>query len=259
MKTHELDGFLDLLNSPPNNWENPLKKKTYIYLIWLNEDKWESRLLFSLEPNEYRRLTSLEFPDEIGEWGVVFVYPSHTKIPEFLSELPSKKYWYGQFPAWRCTSGFFNKFAQVSYQSDLEPLPEKASLLTFHPFIQYKEIDNYLIVLNLNKKPIRKEGLLHMYESSSYSKKGTTRIFTNALTTIPLDQFNFEHNELPVFYSPDIPGIPFGLGIKKDKTMLSLEHTHPPASLVLFGDRRSAQGIIKKEWIRRLEPSVENE
>ena len=47
-------------------------------------------------------------------------------------------------------------------------------------------------------------------------------------------------------------GIPFGLGIAKSGRMLSLEHTHPPASLVLHGDRRGVQGKIKKSWIEKL-------
>ena len=43
-------------------------------------------------------------------------------------------------------------------------------------------------------------------------------------------------------------GIPFGFGISKNEMMLSLEHTHPPASFVVHGDRFKVQGEIKKKW-----------
>ena len=43
-------------------------------------------------------------------------------------------------------------------------------------------------------------------------------------------------------------GIPFGFGISNTNDMLSLEHTHPPASFVLHGERIKVQGELKKRW-----------
>ena len=47
-------------------------------------------------------------------------------------------------------------------------------------------------------------------------------------------------------------GIPFGLGICKQNSMLSLEHTHPPASFVVHGQRFKVQGNIKSKWFNIL-------
>ena len=91
-----------------------------------------------------------------------------------------------------------------------------------------------------------------MFNSFDKSFIADTLISTNSLTTIPLDVYSFKPTDLPVFYSPEIAGIPFGLGIAKSGKMLSLEHTHPPASLVLHGNRRAIQGKIKKSWIEKL-------
>ena len=41
-------------------------------------------------------------------------------------------------------------------------------------------------------------------------------------------------------------GIPFGFGISKKNNMLSMEHTHPPASFVIHGERFSIQKKIKE-------------
>ena len=91
-----------------------------------------------------------------------------------------------------------------------------------------------------------------MFNSFDKSFIAESLISTNSLTTIPLDVYNFKPTDLPVFYSPEIAGIPFGLGIAKSGKMLSFEHTHPPASLVLHGNRRVIQGKIKKSWIEKL-------
>jgi hypothetical protein len=34
MKTPNLEGFLDLIYQAPNNWENRMRKKIYMHLIW---------------------------------------------------------------------------------------------------------------------------------------------------------------------------------------------------------------------------------
>lgn len=258
MRTPKLKGFLDLLNAPPNNWEKPIKRDAQIYLLWPNEDRWESKHLFSLAHGESRRIFSEEYAEELGRRNLAIVYPAKNALPRFLDRLPSQKFWYTEYPAWRCTAGFYNQYAQVSYQSDLEPLPSIASLLTFHPFIQYSDLDNFLVVLNLIKEPTVNQGPIHLFNSSDYAYRGTELIRTNSVSIIELDKFDFSPDELPVFVSPKIAGIPFGLGIKSDGTMLSLEHTHPPASLVLFGNRREVQGRIKREWMERLMVNVPN-
>ena len=39
---------------------------------------------------------------------------------------------------------------------------------------------------------------------------------------------------------------------EKDKSIMTLEHTHPPASLVLHGNRNAIQGQIKSNWFNKL-------
>ena len=109
-----------------------------------------------------------------------------------------------------------------------------------------------MLVLNVVNNPKIQKGKISLYNSHNKIFVAEAEISTNSLTTIPLDIYNFKPTDLPVFYSPNIAGIPFGLGIAKSGRMLSLEHTHPPASLVLHGDRRGVQGKIKKAWVEKL-------
>ncbi len=252
MKTPHLEGILDLLNDSPNNWEKPFKRTAHIYSLQIESNKWKTNKLFELNKGEYRRVYSGEFIDEMALTNLLIIYPSATELPSVLESLPKDKFWYSEVPAWRNTSGFINKDAQVSYQADVEPLPKSASMLTFHPFIQFTEIKNYLVVLNLIANPIIEKSDLYIFNSSDCELRGKESIYSNSVTTIELDKYRFKPTDLPVFYSPQLAGIPFGLGISNDQKMLSLEHTHPPASFVLFGDRRKSQAIIKKRWIERL-------
>lgn len=106
--------------------------------------------------------------------------------------------------------------------------------------------------MNVTNDPIIRSDKISMFNSHDKSFVADSLISTNSLTTIPLDVYSFKPTDLPIFYSSNIAGIPFGLGIAKSGKMLSLEHTHPPASLVLHGDRRGIQGKIKKSWIEKL-------
>ena len=252
MKTANLNGFCDLVYESPNNWENRIHKPISLYLLWSNGNRWLSKKISEMNYGDKIRLVTNDIDEKCLATGLALIYPSLEPIDPELSTLPSRKVWYSEIPAWRNTSGFYNQFTQVSYQSDIEPLPSKASLLTFHPFIQFGDVINNLLVLNVTNDPKIQSGKISMFNSFDKSFIADSLISTNSLTTIPLDIYNFKPTDLPVFYSPEIAGIPFGLGIAKSGKMLSLEHTHPPASLVLHGNRRAIQGKIKKSWIEKL-------
>jgi hypothetical protein len=252
MKTPDLEGFLDLIYEAPNNWENRIRKNIYMHLIWSENSHWRTQLVAVMKKGDIFRLNTKDLDPNIMQNNLALAYPSLSPLPEKITSLPLDKTWFSEVPAWRNTSGFYNSYAQVSYQADVEPLPSKASLMTFHPFIQFVEIENRLVVLNATNEPEIIESNIQIYNSNKMELIAEEKVRTNSLTTIYLDKYGFLPTDLPIFYCPNMAGIPFGLGISNDSKMLSMEHTHPPASLVLHGDRRAIQGKIKKNWIDRM-------
>jgi hypothetical protein len=251
MKTEGLIGFLDLTYFPPNNWESRTREELNLYAIWSESSHWATQNLGPIKYGESRRIDSSSHEEKLNS-GLCLIYPARGKLKSRISELPELPVWSSRIPEWRATTGFMNGTAQTSYQGEIFPLPQRASLLTFHPFIQYGDVENRLLVLNATINPEFIESNILMFDSKSRSNRGSCKVKTNSVTTIQLDKFNFAQHELPAFVIPSMAGIPFGLGISKNGSMLSLEHTHPPASLVLFGNRLAVQGSIKKKWLSNL-------
>jgi len=249
MKSLDFEGFTSIVYEPPNNWENRIGAPIFLYALWPSGGTWKTHLLFQLTRGESVVITSSDLPAGALESSLALIYPSACELKSELMELPSKKTWVSHTPPWRNTSGFRSPTAQTSYQAEIEPFPEKATLLTFHPFIQFGAVHNFLLTLNVTRLPDVISKTLMIMDSRSKTMLDKIEVHTNSLTTIPLDKYGFRPDDLPIFYSPDMAAIPFGLGVSLDGKMLSLEHTHPPASLVLFGERNKVQGMIKRNWI----------
>jgi hypothetical protein len=251
-KALNLQGFIDLVYSPANNWENRESRTMNVYALWSDGECWRSELNTTVKYGESVHITSSSLKPEMLENGICLFYPTVSELAPQIEVLPKTPYWYSHVPEWRSTSGLFNESAQTSYQAEIYPLPSKASMLTFHPFIQFNDIDNYLLVLNVTNEPTITSHEIELFNSTDLKRRGIAIAKTNSASVIPLDEYGFTSSDLPLFLSRKMSGIPFGLGIAKDRSMLSLEHTHPPASLVLFGNRNEVQGRIKKNWLERI-------
>jgi hypothetical protein len=248
-----LNGFLNVVYLPSNNWENTIKDRLNIYGIYSDGLHWNSIKLSQLDYGQSERYEQSDFNHLPIESNLLLIYPTKKNLPLKLGQLPDDKNWYSTTPAWRNSTGFCNQYAQVSYQAELEPFPSKASLLTFHPFIQYKNMKNNLLIVNATKEPTIKTHEVKVYNSITLQLIDVVTVKSNSTSEIPLDGYNFNPVDLPVFSCDTMAGIPFGLGISNDDLTLSLEHTHPPASLVIFGDRRRVQAKIKQNWFKKLE------
>ena len=252
MKIPNLSGWVNLVNFPPNHWEYRKKSSYSLYLLYSEGNMWKTIYLDKIKFGDNVLLNTDDFNETFSKTNLALIYPTHHDLESELSELPTINTWNTELPAWRASSGFKNSYTQVSYQSDLNPLPQKGTLLTFHPFIQFGELTNYLLVLNAQISPKRENHKLYVFNSKTKELIDQVNIQTNGVSLIGLDQYKFKQTDLPIFISPTMAAIPFGLGISSDSKSLSLEHTHPPGSFVVRGDRNKVQKQIKSEWFKAL-------
>ena len=253
MKSQNLNGLCDLLYLPPNNWEKKLIRRISVFALWTNGHFWKSIHLGEINPGEHMRVISQDMKDEFMNTGLVILYPTYDKLESTLTKLPIKRIWHSEVSAWRNTSGFYVGEVQTSYQSELNPLPERGSLLTFHPFIQPGKVENRFITINVTSNPAIRHENLDIIDSMTRKVIDVKSIATNSTCKIYLDNYGFTQNDLPLFYCPSIASIPFGLGYSSEENMLSLEHTHPPAKFFLHGNRNELQSNLKRKWIESLD------
>lgn len=248
IKLDHFDAFTTIHNFSPNNWQNVFLSDKYIYIIWSDGLFWNTHFVVKLKKNDSIELSSKDFPDYIFLNQIAFIYPSSIPLDKKMLVLPSLNTFNTTIPNWRATIGIVGEKTRVSYQGEIEPFPIKSSMLTFHPFLQYEDFSNFLLIVNLIKTPELIESNLEIYNATSGNYIATEKVKSNSATLISLNKYNFNNFELPVFINRKMAGIPFGFGYNKNHSILSLEHTHPPASFVLHGNRHKLQSQIKEKW-----------
>jgi hypothetical protein len=247
-------GQLTLCNFPPNNWESKPPLPCWVKLIWSDDKVWQIRSWKHLMPNEFTTITN----DDIAHFAhlqhTCFAYLSDSPEDGALAELPYVQDLSTEIPVWRSTIGLKHLLsrAYTSYQGEIPyPPPKPGTLLSFAPLLQFGRLSNYLILLSLERSPIVRETQLKVYKSAD-RLLDVVSVRSNQVNCINLDSFDFEPTDLPIFTCLDLIGIPLILTVSDDGHYLSLEHTHPPASLVVHGPRRKLQSHLKRNWFSRL-------
>ena len=249
-------GYTTLHNFPTNNWEPIVNIKKSVWAIYSDGIKWITIELDNLEIGDSK---TYYYDDIIKKQNkkvnpLILLQFRKTSLPGKLKTLPKHEFIYNSTPEWRATVGFSLNQAQTSYQGEINPFPPMATLLTFHPFIQYNETENHFLFFNLESDPKFREAYIEIYEANSKKFINKIKVISNSCTRIPLDKYCFKKEDLPVFICRSMGGIPFGFGVSTKADMLSLEHTHPPASFAVHGERFTVQSEIKRRWLTKLKP-----
>ncbi len=180
---------------------------------------------------------------------------TRTPLPEKCDVLPRLDSAQASLPAWRATLGLSSPQTQTSYQGELDAFSPNGTLLTFGPFQQFGEgVINHLILLNIENFPVSRLSVLEVYDAARGRLRGRFGVKSNACTAIPLDDLGFEAGDLPLFVCRGMSAIPLYLSSAEDGGHLSLEHTHPPASMVVHGRRWEAQKLLKAHWFSKVNP-----
>jgi hypothetical protein len=250
LKAPYCTGKTTLYNFPPNNWESAYKGRQFINLTYTHDGMWHSKVLGELEYGDCKIIYNSDVIDLMPENTLPLLSltkdilaPSSKTLPKLTSNTTHA-------PAYRATLALESRsWATTSYQGEINPFPSQASLLSFSPFLQFgKQVENYVLLLNIEKQPNNREVVVKIYDANSRALKGAKSAMSNNISFISLDNLGFDVDNLPVVICDEMAAIPLYFSCVNQGEFLSLEHTHPPASLVVHGNRFSVQKHLKKYW-----------
>jgi hypothetical protein len=247
-------GSVTLFNFAPNNWERVQRRQRFINATWVEGNIWRSECIGTLAIEESRTILATD----IMEYGAepekaIFLSLTTAVLPGECQALPSIELHPLTFaPAWRATLRLSTLTATTCYQGEIDPFPLKGSLLSFCPFIQYgSEVENFLVLVNIEKSPVSRDAMVEIIDSSTMTKSGEFKLLNNDITLISLNELNFTESGLPLIICRSMSAIPLYLSRTVDGAHLSLEHTHPPASFVVHGNRWEIQKSLKINWLSK--------
>lgn len=253
LKAPYCSGKTTLYNFSPNNWESVYKCEQIVSLTYIEDGLWHSRAIGKLKYQSYKVVDYSDVVDFIPDGALAFLSLSKEELPETSAELPVLNCNHTNTPAYRATLGLKSVFTETSYQGEIDPFPSQASMLTFSPFLQFgDDVENYILLVNLEKTPDNREVEVEFYDTHSKELKKVESALSNQINIISLDNMGFDKQSLPAVICTGMSSVPLYFSSYKQGEMLSLEHTHPPASLVMHGNRFGAQKQLKDYWLSQL-------
>ena len=253
LKAPYCTGKTTLYNFPPNNWEGARNDKKVINLSYIDDGLWHSIELGELAHGDCQIINYQDVKNLVPDNALPLLSLTRNKLEKTSEELPQLADSETNVPQYRSTLGLVSKHTMTSYQGEINPFPKQASLLTFSPFLQFGSgVENYVLIMNLEKLPESRKAVVEIYDAHSKELKKIKSAYSNQINIISLNDMGFNEQNLPVIICREMAFIPLYFSSYKLGEMLSLEHTHPAASLVVHGNRFGVQKQIKESWFSQL-------
>ena len=248
-------GRTTVFNFPPNNWEKQSKNKKFVNLTWQHGSKWKTVVIDEIQYGEFKVYDESTLVSYTSSSNLALLSLSNTVFPSTSLSLPPSNLYF-EVPTWRASLELLSlsTSTSTSYQGEVDPFPSSGSLLSFSPFFQPKPlVRNYLLFLNLECFPAIRSANIQIFRSTHFDEPVlVSSVFSNSITCVSLDNLGFQSDDLVIISSKEISGIPLFLTVSDDYSFMSLEHTHPPASYVIHGNRWAAQKHLKNRWFNNL-------
>lgn len=242
-------GQTTIYNFSPNNWEILKKTDYYLNITYAYDDIWHNILLDKIEYGNYKDINRQDLDLLIPRDASPFISLTSSIVKKTSKDLLNIVTNKTHFPEYRSTLRLVSKYSKTSYQGEIEPFPTKGTLLTFSPFLQFgNDIENYVLILNLEKSPKKRTENLEIYNAHNRTLKKTQIIYNNQVNIISLNDMGFTYLDLPVIICRGMAGIPIYFSVSRKGRYMSLEHTNPPASFAIHGDRFGVQNYLKAYW-----------
>lgn len=243
---------LDLHCFTPNSSQPLRTQKLNLYIAWSDGICWQTRFLYEINNNESVRISnSLIDLFDVPQDRLILIFFSELILPNTLSSLFNVSFNFKSLPVWRATISLIaNPKVSSSYQGEIDCFRPKSTFLSFS-YLYQPNLINYLFFLNLQATPSIDEHTLSISSCITPSITSSVNVRTNTLNIVPLDKYIME-NSLYSLSSQYLSGIPIFISTDQNKRFLSMEHTHPPASSFVHGNRWMLQSKLKANWFNRI-------
>ena len=105
-------------------------------------------------------------------------------------------------------------------------------------------------LINIEASPIIRSGELKVYAAHNKQQYFSQQVKTNHANLIALDESGLSEDDLAVMLCSEMAGVPLYLSVNKDRSQMSLEHSHPPNCNVVLGERWKSQVALKNNGTR---------
>jgi len=114
-------------------------------------------------------------------------------------------------------------------------------------------VKNAFVFVNITLSPNITKHTMHFVDPKRVTVLFSAEVENNKCNIIDLSGINIPPDAPILVISHTIAGIPIYFSYTEDKKYLSFEHTHPPASLVVFGDPLYFQRKFKDHWLTKFQ------
>ena len=249
-----LEGAVTVHNFSPNNFETHAASRRHLYVCWSDGTRWTYRRLKYLEYGESQTVRDDAIRAFVPEESLPFVFITRHILPSSTLELAKVESPESSMPAWRGTISLKSSNQAISsYQGEIDPLPSSGTCLTFNYLQQPgKSTRTWLIALNIENCPLLRSADIEFYDPAQADKLLHREVMMSNSPNAFLLPKEIASNKNIVIVSKSGSFIPLFLSHVFEYRNMSLEHTHPPASSAMYGNRLQAQKIIKSKWFSAL-------
>lgn len=243
-----------LANFPPVDGAVDQARPEIAHAVWSDGTRWHSRALAEVPPGTLFRVGEDSLP-ESGD-GLIFLFLNPEHLPEIL-ERPPITARRDTSPAWRANIRLASATTATSFQGEYPGAMAalaKGTLLSIAPMSRAAPgCETLLLLANMRPDSAYGEARLEFLRLDDRTVVGEATARFNQLTIADLGAICGADERPVAVVSREITGIPLYLTRDPAGRHLSLEHSHPPAESVVFGERDAVQRTMKSWWLAAAE------
>jgi hypothetical protein len=244
-----------LSNFPCVPEKYPWSIEQFVHVAWSNGSSWQLRVLDSIQPGKTKSYTQKELPREFPDETTPFFFLFPERLPLTLDRLIVSDLMHTE-PNWRANIEFHSSTTSVSYQGEYPgrmALIERGTFMSFGSLAQIKSgLKTKFILANLTVEPKSDPCKIKFTQMKSKKILLETTVYRNRCSVLDLSNLSCDDTDPFFAFSDELTGVPLYLTHDMEFSKMSLEHTHPPTEILVFGNREVFQKKMKSWWLRNI-------